>query len=235
MEWLNGGDLFENLVEKKRFTVERARLYGAQVFLALEYIHSCGYIFRDLKPENIMLSLDGNVKLIDFGFCKTLGDGEKTLTVCGTPAYMSPEMLRRAGHDRATDLWAFGVLIFEMLAGYAPFDAPSQKESMRKILKGSFEYPDGFDSQAKDLIENLCKVVPEDRLGMREDGYEAIKAHDFFANTNWHDVANCLVKPPPVTEGPIIPGDVYKGHRFRLAQWTKRGGEWTLFHTSTNL
>ena len=78
-------------------------------------------VYRDLKPENLMLTLTGYIKIVDFGFAKALGHNEKTWTFCGTPDYMAPEIVLNQGHDRSADLWAIGVLIYELLVGKPPF------------------------------------------------------------------------------------------------------------------
>ena len=78
-------------------------------------------MYRDLKPENLMLTLTGYIKIVDFGFAKKLRHNEKTWTFCGTPDYMAPEIVLNQGHDRSADLWAIGVLIYELLVGKPPF------------------------------------------------------------------------------------------------------------------
>jgi serine/threonine protein kinase len=86
--------------------------------LALEYLHSQGIIYRDLKLDNIMLGLDGHIKVTDYGLCKEgMFYGDKTGTFCGTPEFMSPEILLEQRYGRAVDWWAFGVLVYEMLLG----------------------------------------------------------------------------------------------------------------------
>eukprot|EP00854_Cymbomonas_tetramitiformis_P008667 gene8667-10284_t len=117
MEYMAGGELFNLLVEKRRFPLPMARFYGAEVLLALEFIHSQGHVYRDLKPENILIADNGHIKLADMGFCKPLARSEKTYTTCGTADYMAPEVMLCQGHDRSADIWAFGVFLFEMLAG----------------------------------------------------------------------------------------------------------------------
>ena len=86
----------------------------ASVTVMIEHIHSRGFVYRDLKPENIMITQDGYLKLIDFGFCKALAnDTDRTFTPCGTLEYMAPEVLTRLGHGFEADWWSIGVLMFE--------------------------------------------------------------------------------------------------------------------------
>ena len=84
-----------------------------------EYLQSKDIVYRDLKPENIMISSDGYLKLIDFGFAKVVT--KRTYTICGTPEYIAPEILLNQGHGKAVDWWTLGILLYEMLAGYPPF------------------------------------------------------------------------------------------------------------------
>lgn len=98
------------------------RFYAAQIFLALQYLHSKNIIYRDLKPENVLIDGDGYVKITDFGLSKTnvsTDDGAESF--CGTPEYLAPEVLLRKGYGKSVDWWSFGSIIYEMLTGTPPF------------------------------------------------------------------------------------------------------------------
>jgi serine/threonine protein kinase len=115
LELINGLDLFHTIRNKKPKQKEIISIC-AQVLLGLEAIHSNGVVYRDLKPENIMIDINYKVKFIDFGLSKVV-ENERTLTVCGSPEYMAPELIRKTPYSYAVDFWGFGVLVYELLCG----------------------------------------------------------------------------------------------------------------------
>jgi serum/glucocorticoid-regulated kinase 2 len=110
------------LTDQKRFSEYKAKFYSAQIALALGYLHGSNIVYRDLKPENILLNKDGYIMLADFGLAKIIEqNGENPNSFCGTPEYLSPEMIEGSGHDHTLDWWALGILIYEMIIGIPPF------------------------------------------------------------------------------------------------------------------
>eukprot|EP00854_Cymbomonas_tetramitiformis_P013999 gene13999-16548_t len=189
LEYMAGGEVFGLLNQLQRFSTQLARFYAAETLLALEYIHKRHYVYRDLKPENILIADNGHVMLADMGFCKPLKRGERTYTTCGTADYMAPEVMLCQGHDQAADFWAFGVLIFEMIAGYPPFEGDSDNERLHYILNGSLVFPEDFNLQAKDLVLKLCTVDVSKRYGMLAAGIADIKNHLFFADIDFRSLS----------------------------------------------
>ena len=185
LEFMAGGDLFQHLCDMKKLSLPAGRFYAAEVLLALEYIHTRQYVYRDLKPENILIADSGHAKIADMGFCKQLQPGERTYTTCGTADYMAPEVMLCQGYDKSADYWAFGVLIYEMLVGYAPFAAKSDRERHHKILTASIIFPMDFNPQSKDVVKRLCMLDVSHRLGMMAGGIEEILEHPFFAEVDW--------------------------------------------------
>ena len=121
MEYISGGDLMLH-IQRGQFGSKRAQFYAAEVCLALKYFHENGVIYRDLKLDNILLTLDGHIKIADYGLCKEeMWYGSTTSTFCGTPEFMAPEILLDKKYGRAVDWWAFGVLIYQMLLQQSPF------------------------------------------------------------------------------------------------------------------
>ena len=200
MEYMAGGDLFQLLVngtEKGLFAPPAARFYGAEVLLALEFLHKKNYIYRDLKPENILIASNGHIKLADLGFCKPLMPGDRTYTTCGTSDYMAPEVMLSQGYGKSADYWAFGVFIYEMLTGYAPFMGKSDSDRHRRILTADLRFRADFHLQAKDLVSKLCVVDLSHRYGMMSRGIDDIKDHPFFSQEyDWNMVANREITPP---------------------------------------
>lgn len=111
------------LHKDKRFSEERARMYLAELLLALEDLHKRDIIFRDLKPDNVVFDADGHALLTDFGLSKegVLNNSSGARSFCGSPAYLAPEMLKRSGHGKSVDWYLLGVLLYEMLVGIPPY------------------------------------------------------------------------------------------------------------------
>ena len=119
LDYEQGGTLFYHLKKQRRFRENEIIFYACEIILALEYLHKNRIVYRDLKPENILLSKEGHVKLSDFGLSKRLDseNSRRTFSVCGTPEYMSPEILNETGHDCNCDWWSLGILLYELATG----------------------------------------------------------------------------------------------------------------------
>ena len=141
MPLLSGGELFHHLRKLRTFDEDKVRFYGAQIALALDYLHSKGIIFRDLKPENILMDDKGYLNLANFGKAIKLKDDEKAITFCYTPEYLAPEIITMEGHDKNADWWSFGILLFEMLCGLPPFYAENFDKMYDLIKNSNVKFP----------------------------------------------------------------------------------------------
>merc|ERR1712087_685912 len=155
MEPVLGGELFTVLRWNKRFSEKTARFYAACVVLAFQHLHEKNIIYRDLKPENLMISDNGYVKLVDFGFAKKRNN---TCTLCGTPQYLAPEVIRNYSHGFAVDWWTLGVLLYEMIFGYPPFEACKNMKMYEKILTAPVEFPE-TGSKLKPATKNIINSL----------------------------------------------------------------------------
>ncbi|KAF9924873.1 Serine/threonine kinase [Linnemannia zychae] len=197
MEYVQGGDLMMHIQKDKRFGEHRAKFYGCEVLLALQYFHENNIIYRDLKLDNILLSLDGHIKIGDYGLCKeNMPFGATTRTICGTPEFMAPEILEEQPYDRAVDWWAFGVLMYEMLLGRAPFSGEEEDDIYDSILEDEPLYPKDFGRHEQALLQSLLMKVPSLRLGSGPSDADEIKAHAYFRNVSFDDVYHKRIRPP---------------------------------------
>ncbi|XP_013865206.1 rho-associated protein kinase 2 isoform X2 [Austrofundulus limnaeus] len=191
MEYMPGGDLV-NLTSTYDVPEKWAKFYAAEVVMALDSIHSMGFIHRDVKPDNMLLDRHGHLKLADFGTCMKMDSTGMVHcdTAVGTPDYISPEVLKSQGGDgyygRECDWWSVGVFIFEMLVGDTPFYADSLVGTYSKIMdhKNSLNFPDDVEisKEAKSII---CAFLTDRDVRLGRNGVEEIKRHPFFKNDQW--------------------------------------------------
>jgi 3-phosphoinositide dependent protein kinase-1 len=197
LDLASGGELLGFLKRIGTFDEECTRFYGAQILDTIEYMHKRGVIHRDLKPENVLLDDKMHVKITDFGTAKILenpkgGSGSSAFqpdapsentrasSFVGTAEYVSPELLTDKNACKASDLWAFGCIIYQLLAGRPPFKAGNEYQTFQKIVALDYEFPRGFPEVARDLVERLLVLDPQRRLSI-----EHIKNHQFFDGVTW--------------------------------------------------
>ncbi|KAJ3401423.1 Serine/threonine kinase [Chytriomyces hyalinus] len=204
MEFVSGGDLMWH-IQHERFTEKRAKYYACEVLLALEYFHKNNITYRDLKLDNILLTLEGHIKIADYGLCKeNMPFGATTATFCGTPEFMAPEILKEKPYTRAVDWWALGVLIYEMILGQSPFPGDGEDQIFEAILHDDVLFPANMNRDAIDLLRKLLTKDPVNRLGYGAKDAEDIKDHAYFKDVNWEDVVQLKIPPPffPSIRGP---------------------------------
>ncbi|TAQ89289.1 hypothetical protein B7494_g2362 [Chlorociboria aeruginascens] len=219
----SGGELLGVLKKIGSFDEECTRFYGAQILGAIEHMHDRGVIHRDLKPENVLLDDQMHIKITDFGTAKLLPDprdpqeapksydmagvedeSTRARSFVGTAEYVSPELLTDKNACKASDLWAFGCIIYQLLTGRPPFKAGNEYQTFQKIVNLDYEFPPGFPPAAKDLVERLLVLDPARRLSI-----EHIKNHEFFDGINigrglWRLKAPRLKPYVPPTQEPTL-------------------------------
>ena len=162
--------------------------------------------------DNILLTLDGHIKIADYGLCKEeMWYGSSTSTFCGTPEFMAPEVSfsisqsELSDHDqilldkkygRAVDWWAFGVLIYQMLLQQSPFRGEDEDEIYDAILADEPLYPIHMPRDSVSILQKLLMREPELRLGSGPTDAQEIMSHAFFRNINWDDIRDKKVTPP---------------------------------------
>ncbi|XP_025945459.1 cGMP-dependent protein kinase 2 isoform X4 [Apteryx rowi] len=182
-----GGELWSLLRDRGSFDESTTKFCVGCVTEAFDYLHHIGIIYRDLKPENLILDAEGYIKLVDFGFAKKIGSGQKTWTFCGTPEYVAPEVILSKGHDFSVDFWSLGILVYELLTGSPPFSGADQMMTYNLILKGieKLDFPKIITRRPEDLIRKLCRQNPTERLGNLRNGINDIKKHRWLNGFNW--------------------------------------------------
>mmetsp|Transcript_34696 Transcript_34696/g.110261 ORF Transcript_34696/g.110261 Transcript_34696/m.110261 type:complete len:785 (-) Transcript_34696:103-2457(-) len=192
-----GGELYA-LYNRQGFygSTKHAQFYSASMACALRHLHGLKVIYRDLKPENVVLNAEGHAKLTDMGLAKlTFG---KTYTVCGTPSYFAPEMVKQRGHTFALDWWTLGIFIWELLAGEPPFEAADSMKMYQRIVDGidRVDFPTSCKGDARSLIRGLLDPEPCKRLPMRWGEFSNLERHKWYKDLDWEALGRQEVPPP---------------------------------------
>ena len=177
MEYCSGGDLL-SYFEHYEYELKETKVCEIihKLSMAIYYLHSYGIVHRDLKPENILmtdLTPEADIRLLDFGLSKIVGNEEKCTEPYGTLSFVAPEVLQGKPYDKSVDLWSIGIITFLLLCGYLPFD---DKHSEREIARQTIQDPVPFESkiwnkyssEAKNFVEGLLQKKPEKRLTIKE-------------------------------------------------------------------
>jgi len=177
------GDLYELISKRGRLSERDAEKIFKQLVVAVDFCHKHKICHRDLKPENILIDENMTVKLADFGMSEVMMDQYLTLS-CGSPHYVCPEIILGQPYDGTkVDIWSLGVILFVLITGQVPFNAPSVRKLLNLIISGKFTAPslDMFNvsKNAKDLVTRMLTKSPEKRITMAE-----ILAHPFLHSNN---------------------------------------------------
>jgi serine/threonine protein kinase len=217
MEYLSGGNLYSRMLAERRIPLREAKLYIAEIALALSELHSHSIVYRDLKPENVMLCEDGHIKLTDFGLASEV---RCCSAVCGTGSYLAPEVIACKRYGPEVDWWGLGVLFFEMVFGRTPFVARDLETLKQRILSREIVVPDiaGDEWGVANLIQRLLEKDPA-----RRAGFEDILKCPFFADFSVEDLLAKKVRPK------YVPKNV-DGAAFVSGDWEGRKSHRETFH-----
>src|ERR1700733_2432278 len=159
MEWIDGRLLRQVLNDEKKLPIERAVKLTVRICEALEHIHAHGVVHRDLKPENIMVDPEDNIRLIDFGIAGNTGSRRLTFANfsrnMGTPDYISPEQVQGKRGDARSDVYALGVMLYEMLTGKVPFSGPNAFAVMNDRLVNQIVPPRNLEPSITPQLQEI--------------------------------------------------------------------------------
>ena len=193
MEYIPGGNIYSLLPKNniRTITTQQIASIMKDVISAVYFLHHMHpkIVHRDIKPENVLLDQGMRGKLTDFGWSNYMQGDMKRTTVCGTPVYLAPEIINNQGHDEHVDIWCIGVLLFELMAGYSPWQGSDVQTVKYNISRLKIQWPRNMDRDAADLISRILKYNPEERISL-----EQMLLHPFFTKF-FPNAISCLIKP----------------------------------------
>ncbi|XP_027710404.1 serine/threonine-protein kinase PLK4 isoform X2 [Vombatus ursinus] len=168
LEICHNGEMNRYLKNRmKPFSESEARQFMHQIITGMLYLHSHGILHRDLTLSNLLLTRNMNIKIADFGLATQLKmPNEKHYTLCGTPNYISPEVATRSAHGLESDVWSLGCMFYTLLIGRPPFDTDTVRNTLSKVVLADYEMPAFLSQEAKDLIHQLLRRNPAERLSL---------------------------------------------------------------------
>lgn len=205
LEAVMGGDLYTVYRRFDLFGSEaHARFYAACAVRGFEHLHERRILYRDLKMENLVLDLRGYCKLCDFG--TSTFDFDEAFTMCGTPEYMSPEVVCGNGHGPAADWWSMGVLVYELVLSVTPFAEDEPLQIFAKA-KAGIEKVEGFAERHEpwaELVRGFCRQDPKQRLPMLAGGTDNVRAQEWYRGFDWDalDAGQLQAPHTPPCSGP---------------------------------
>ena len=193
MEYISKGNVYGLIPQdkKKRLNNQVVASLMKDVISAVYYLHNMKpiIIHRDIKPENVLLAEGLVAKLTDFGWSNYMQEDEKRTTVCGTPIYLAPEIIKEEGHDEKVDIWCIGVLCFELMTGNVPFQGNDIDTLKDNILHLKITWPKDINIDGKNLIKKILKSDPSARISLEE-----MLQHPFFTKY-FPNAVKSLIKP----------------------------------------
>jgi eukaryotic-like serine/threonine-protein kinase len=206
MEWVDGRLLRQILTEKGKLPAERAVRLTIAICNALYYIHAHGIVHRDLKPENIMVDANDHIKLIDFGIAGQEGARRLTFAklsqVMGTPDYISPEQVKGKRGDARSDIYALGIMLYEMLTGKTPFQGPNAFAIMNDRMVNNPIPPREIDPsispQLQEIIYRAIERDPKNRYATAREFAHDLQHQDQVGVTERLELREWTKRRSPV-------------------------------------
>ncbi|KAI5954643.1 PKH1 [Candida jiufengensis] len=202
LDYAANGELLTLIKKYNTLNEDCTRYFGAQILDAIKYMHDNGVIHRDIKPENILLDDKMRIQITDFGTARLLEkkDDEsedypvdvRAKSFVGTAEYVSPELLESKYCGKPGDIWAFGCIIYQMIAGKPPFKATNEYLTFQKITKLQYAFSAGFPNIIRDLIKKILVLQPSKRVTIPE-----IQNHFFFKPIKFDDFDQLWLSSPP--------------------------------------
>lgn len=169
LEYCENGDL-KHFLNKRPMKEKNVRRFMKQIVSGLQYLNNKNVYHRDLKPQNILLTKDYTIKISDFGLAKTCESDTLLDTICGSPMYMAPEIMKYKKYDTKADLWSLGVIFYQMLTGKTPYTARSHSELMNNIENQEIVFPKCIrvTKEGLDLLLKLLQKKSDERMTWEE-------------------------------------------------------------------
>tara|TARA_B110000238_G_C16123803_1_gene438307 strand:+ start:810 stop:2081 length:1272 start_codon:yes stop_codon:yes gene_type:complete len=191
LEYFENGDLSKYL-NGSLLTECYANNFSIQIKNGLEYLMSKDILHRDIKPQNILVSKNNILKITDFGLSKYISSNELMATICGSPLYMAPEILKHKQYTVKSDIWSFGIIIYEMIYGFIPFKSDNIYNLIKKIDNCNILFKKtNITPECIDLIISMLQKNPDKRIDWKE-----LFEHKWFNNNQQLNQENSLLEIP---------------------------------------
>mgnify|MGYP003389021956 CR=1 FL=1 len=203
MDYYSRGD-FSNFLRKRPLKEKYAVKYLKQLSEGLKYLLSNNIIHRDLKPQNILITDIGDIKITDFGFARYFDNDLLIQTICGSPLYMAPEIMKSQKYDYKSDLWSVGIIFYEMLVGNTPFKSKNIYELIRRIENEEVKVPSKFklSINCQNLLYSLLKKNPVERIS-----WEEFFDHTLLRDVDFNERENNLMEISNLDYLPSLPSN----------------------------